>query len=151
MIKKLIKGLKIAGISIVSFLLLLFLLPKLFPEYITNQIKIFANEHIDGDLRFEGSNLSFFDHFPSLTLTLNDFTLKGAAPFKNDTLIYSKEMAFGINVSRLIFNKEVKIDQIFVSDALFNIKVNEKGQANYSVYKSKSEKSTNDEASETSI
>ena len=151
MIKKLIKGLKIAGISIVSFLLLLFLLPKLFPEYITNQIKIFANENIDGELRFEGSNLSFFDHFPSLTLTLNDFTLKGAAPFKNDTLIHSKEMAFGINVSRLIFNKEVKIDQIFVSDALFNIKVNEKGQANYSVYKSKPEKNTNDEESETSI
>ncbi|MGA9638989.1 MAG: AsmA family protein [Flavobacterium sp.] len=145
------KGFKIAGISVVSMLLLLFILPKLFPEYITNQIKLFANENIDGELRFEGSNLSFFNHFPSLTLTLNNFTLKGAAPFKNDTLIHSKEMAFGINVSRLIFNKEVKIDQIFVSDALFNIKVNKKGQANYSVYKSKSNKNSAQEESETSI
>ncbi|GIZ07876.1 hypothetical protein FUMI01_06030 [Flavobacterium sp. UMI-01] len=135
----------------VSLLLLLYILPKLFPEFITNQIKIFANENIDGELHFTESNLSFFDHFPSLTLTLNDFTLNGAAPFKKDTLIHSKEMAFGINIPRLIFKKEVKIDQIFVSDALFNIKVNEKGQANYSVYKPKKTSNATDESSDTTI
>ncbi|MCW2121099.1 AsmA-like C-terminal region-containing protein [Flavobacterium sp. 7A] len=147
----LIKGLKITGITLFALLALMFLLPKIFPEFITNQIKIFANENIEGELGFKESNLSFFDHFPSLTLTLNDFNLKGAAPYKNETLISAQEMAFGINISRLIFNKEVKIDQIFVSNAIFNIKVNEQGQANYSVYKSKEESSTETESSSTSI
>ncbi|WP_418264393.1 AsmA family protein [Flavobacterium faecale] len=149
--KNLLKILKIIGITVVSLLLLMFALPKLFPEFITNQIKIFANENIEGELHFQESNLSFFDHFPSLTLTLNDFNLKGATPYKNETLISAKEMAFGINISRLIFNKEVKIDQIFVSNALFNIQVNEQGQANYSVYKPKSKSAAAEEGSDTTI
>ncbi|WP_366185621.1 AsmA family protein [Flavobacterium ovatum] len=148
---KILKGLKITGITIVGLLVLMFALPKLFPEFITNQIKVFANENIEGELHFQESNLSFFDHFPSLTLTLKDFNLKGAAPYKNETLISAKAMAFGINIPRLIFKKEVKIDQIFVSNALFNIKVNEQGQANYSVYKSKDESPTDSESSETTI
>ncbi|MCG9792070.1 AsmA family protein [Flavobacterium algicola] len=147
----LVKGLKVIGITIISLLSLMIILPKLFPEFITNQIKIYANNNIEGELRFQESNLSFFDHFPSLTLTLQDFKLDGAAPFKKETLISAEEMAFGINISRLIFNKEVKVDQIFVSNALFNIKVNELGQANYSVYKSKGKTVSDADNSDTSI
>ena len=91
-----IKILKISGISIVVILLLMFLLPILFPKTITEKIKNFANEKIDGNLKFSEANLSFFNHFPSLTLTLNDFILKGSKPFLNDTLVSSREIAFGI-------------------------------------------------------
>lgn len=145
-----IKGLKITGITVASVLMLMFILPKLFPEFITNEIKKVANNNIDGEIHFTKTNLSFFDHFPSLTLTLYDFNLKGSAPFKKETLLDSKEMVFGINISRLIFNKEVKIDEIYVIDALINIKVNEKGQANYNVYKSNSN-ATEDKDAGTSI
>ncbi|AWG20923.1 hypothetical protein FFWV33_04885 [Flavobacterium faecale] len=149
--KYLVKGLKITGITILTVLALMFILPKLFPEFVTNQIKVFANKNIDGELTFNESNLSFFDHFPSLTLTLNEFKLKGAAPYKKETLISAQEMAFGINIPRLIFSKKVKIDQIFVSNAFFNIKVNEQGQANYNVYKSDDKATADTESSDTSI
>ncbi|HBI00813.1 MAG TPA: hypothetical protein DDY18_04230, partial [Flavobacterium sp.] len=73
------KVLKITGITLVVLLLLLFLLPTLFPETITNKVKSFANEKLNGELSFKETNLSFFTHFPSLTLTLDEFLLKGSA------------------------------------------------------------------------
>jgi AsmA protein len=40
-------------------------------------------------------------------------------------------------LKNLIFNQEVKIDEIYVNDAYANIFVNSKGEANYNVYISK--------------
>jgi AsmA protein len=146
-----LKFLKISGITLLSILFLLILLPKLFPDYITNQVKLFANEKIKGQLKFKDSNLSFFDHFPSLTLTLNDFSIKGDVPFKDIPLIDAKEMSFGINLSKLIFENKVSIDQIFIQDAWLNIQVNAKGEANYNVYQSDSKTNTSDKSETTVI
>ena len=122
------------GIVIAGILLLMFLIPLLFPGTIAEQVKKVANKSLDAKLDFSKSELSFFTHFPSLTVSLEDLSLLGSAPFKNDTLLKADEVAFGINLKRLIFNNEVKIDKLFVSDAFVNVMVNSKGQANYNVY-----------------
>lgn len=140
----LVKTLKIVGVTLASILLLMFLLPILFPGKITREVKAFANRKLDGELNFKEANLSFFHHFPSLTLTLTDFDLKGSKPFRDESLIFSKEVSFGINLKRLVFNKEINIDKIFISDASVNVKVNEKGEANYNVYISDAKASTAD-------
>ncbi|MBU7569843.1 MAG: AsmA family protein, partial [Flavobacterium sp.] len=139
-----IKVLKITGVTIASILLLMFLLPMLFPGRIAEQVKAFANKKLDGELSFSESNLSFFKHFPSLTVTLDDFALKGSAPYKNDTLVAAKDVSFGINLKNLIFDGDINIDEIYVSKGLINVKVNEKGQANYNVYISDKEETSKD-------
>jgi len=146
----LLRILKITGITVGSILLLLFLLPILFPGQIAEEVKAFANRKLNGELNFKEANLSFFNHFPSLTLTLTDFSLKGSAPYQNQTLIASEEVAFGINLKNLIFDGEVNIDQIFVSKAEMNVLVNEKGEANYNVYVSEA-KEEKTESSNTSL
>lgn len=129
-----IKILKWTGITVASLLFLLFIIPILFPGTISEQVKLFANKSLDGELNFKKSKLSFFRHFPSLTVSLDELSLKGSTPYKNDTLLKADEVAFGINLKRLIFDNEIKIDEIYVSDAMINVMVNEKGQANYNVY-----------------
>jgi AsmA protein len=129
-----IKVLKGIGIFIASVLLLLFLIPLIFPGTISEQVKAFANKSLAGELNFSKSKLSFFTHFPSLTVSLDDLSLMGSAPYKNDTLLKADQVAFGINLKRLIFDNEIKIDEIYVSDAFVNVMVNEKGEANYNVY-----------------
>lgn len=141
---KILKGLKIAVITFVSVLLLMFLFPIVFPGKIAAEVKKFANEKLEGELNFSEAHLSFFNHFPSLTLTLKDFKLNGSAPYKNETLISANEIAFGINVKSLIFDSQVKIDKIFLSNALMNVRVNEKGEANYNVYIAEEEKPSSD-------
>lgn len=145
-----VKVLKISGISIGAILLILFLIPIIFPGQIAEEVKAFANKKLEGELNFKEANLSFFNHFPSLTVTLNDFSLKGSAPYKDQNLIKSDEVAFGINVMSLIFDRTIKIDKIFVSNAEMNVLVNEKGEANYNVYIS-DDKETKKDSTGTSL
>lgn len=129
-----LKILKVTGIVIASILLLLFLIPLLFPGQVAAEVKKIANERLDTKMDFSKSRLSFFTHFPSLTVSLDDLSMTGSAPFRNDTLLKAEQVAFGINLKRLIFDNEVKINKLYVSKALINIMVNQKGQANYNIY-----------------
>ena len=129
-----LKILKWTGISIAGILLLMFLIPLLFPGTIAEQVKKVANNSLDTKLEFSKSKLSFFTHFPSLTVSLDDISMTGSAPYRNDTLLKANQIAFGINLMRLVFNNEVKIDKLYVSEAFINVKVNEKGEANYNIY-----------------
>ncbi|MFC0426090.1 AsmA-like C-terminal region-containing protein [Chryseobacterium scophthalmum] len=131
------KILKWIGISIASILFLMFIIPILFPGKVSEQVKLFANKHLAGKLDYKKTHLTFFRHFPSLTVSVDDFLLKGSKPFQNDTLLAAKEVAVGINLKNLIFDGEVKIDEIYVTDAYANVFVNTKGEANYNVYVSK--------------
>ncbi|RZJ56130.1 MAG: AsmA family protein [Flavobacterium sp.] len=129
-----LKILKISGIVIAGILLLLFLIPLIFPGKIASEVKKVANQSLDTKMDFSKSRLSFFTHFPSLTVSLDDLSLTGSAPFRNDTLLKAEQVAFGINLKRLIFDNEVKINKLYVSKALINVMVNQKGQANYNIY-----------------
>ncbi len=136
-LKKIIfKTLKISGITFGSILLLMFLLPILFPKTVTQKIKQWASGSVNGKLAFSGTSLSFFKRFPALTLTLEDFSLKGSAPFQADTLVSAKEISFAIDLTSLLKTK-IKINRIFLNEAFINIEVDSTGKANYNVYKSK--------------
>lgn len=128
-----LKALKISAISIAAILLLLFLLPILFPTTVSNKIKTWTNNSITGDLNFSKARLSFFNHFPSLTLTLYDFSLKGAAPFQADTLISANEVALGINLSS-VFSNSINIDEIFLTKGNIQVLIDTAGHPNYNVY-----------------
>ena len=146
--KILFKTLKISGIVIGSILLLMFLLPLLFPTTITNKIKQLANQSLNGKVEFSGTSLSFFKRFPELTLTLEDFSLKGSAPFQQDTLVSAKDISFALDLTSLLKTK-IQVSKIYLSNAFINIEVDSSGKANYLVYKApaQTDKSKADTAS----
>ena len=132
------KILKITGITFVISLLVLILLPIVFADTITEKVKVLANKNLEGELNFNDSELSFFKHFPSLTLTLHEFNLNGSKPFKKKSLISAKEIGFGIDVWSAVFGNQTQIEEIFLENAKINVQVNRKGEANYNIYKSNS-------------
>ncbi|KFF06936.1 AsmA-like C-terminal region-containing protein [Flavobacterium reichenbachii] len=142
---------KYVGITFAVILGLLFLTPIVFADQIKEQIKKTANERLSAELNYSDVSVSFFRHFPSLTLTLNDLKLNGSAPYKDQQFITAKEVSFGIDVASLIFSKSVKIDQIYLSDSSINIKVNEKGEANYNVYKSSAQTPKTKDSTDTAL
>jgi AsmA protein len=143
----LVKTAKYIGISLTVILALMIVTPLIFSDKIKEEIKKTANKKLAGEMNYSDVNVSFFKHFPSLTLTLNDFKLNGSAPFQKERLINAKEVSFGINVSSLIFGKSIKIDEIYLSNSTINIKVNKEGLANYNVYIAEKEVEKTDEES----
>ncbi|WP_428230224.1 AsmA-like C-terminal region-containing protein [Flavobacterium sp.] len=147
----LLKTAKYLGITFVVIIGLLFLTPIVFADKIKEQIKKTANEKLTAELNYSDVSVSFFQHFPSLTLTLSDLSLNGSSPYQSEKFITAKEVSFGIDVASLIFSKEVKIDQIYLSDSFINVKVNAKGEANYNVYKSSSQATKPKDSTETAL
>ncbi|HWB24606.1 MAG TPA: AsmA family protein [Chitinophagaceae bacterium] len=145
-----IKVLKITGISVVIVLLLLFLIPYFFPGFVSGKIKDLVNSSLTSKVNFSGTRLSFFNHFPSLTLTLTNFSLTGSQPFQNDTLVSAKEVSLGINLKSLL-SGQVKVDEIYLSTADINVQVDSAGKANYNVYASKNSSSTQADTAGTSL
>ncbi|HEX6180409.1 MAG TPA: AsmA family protein, partial [Chitinophagaceae bacterium] len=143
-----IRTAKIILITLVTLLLLMFLIPYLFPEAISGKIKTMVNKSIDGKIEFSETRLSFFRHFPSLTLSLHDFTSTGAAPFQDKQLLSAGEISFGIDLWKLI-RGDMRVNKFYISDATINVMVNEKGEANYNVYKSSPSTETNNNADTT--
>ncbi|OXA84387.1 AsmA family protein [Flavobacterium hercynium] len=147
----LLKVAKYLSITFVVILSLLFITPIVFADKIKEQIKKTANERLSAELNYSDVYVSFFHHFPSLTLTLNDLSLNGSAPYKSEKFITAKEVSFGINIASLIFSKEVKIDEIYLSDSYINVKVNPKGEANYNIYKSSAQVEKQKDSSDASL
>jgi AsmA protein len=131
-----LKFVKFSGIAMAVLLLLMFILPYLFPGFIAGKIRQWAKTSIRSELKFSTARLSFFSHFPALSLTLYDFSLKGAEPFGNDALVEADEVALGLDL-RTALSSEVRIDKIFLTNAFINIQVDTAGHANYDIYISK--------------
>ncbi|MCP2026947.1 AsmA protein [Flavobacterium sp. HSC-32F16] len=146
-----IKIAKYFGITFTVLLALLFLTPIVFEDQIKEQIKKTANERLSAELNYSDVSVSFFRHFPSLTLTLDNLSLNGSAPYKNEKFITAKEVSFGIDVASLIFSKSVKIDQIYLQDSFINVKVNPNGEANYNVYKSQAKAAETKDSTDTAL
>jgi len=132
--RMLVKLLKITGIALAVILALMFLLPYLFPGFVSAKIRQWAKSSVKSELNFSRARLSFFRHFPALTLTLHDLKLKGSAPFEKETLIEADEIALGVDL-RSVFS-EVRIDKIFLTNAFINIQADTAGNANYNIYAS---------------
>src|ERR1700759_1246504 len=131
-LRVLFRVLKITGITVGSLILLLFLLPYLFPGFVSNKIRQWARHSVKSELHFSAARLSFFRHFPALTLTLYDVRLNGSAPFAKERLIEADEIALGVDLTSVF--SEIKIDKLFLTNAFINIQVDTAGHANYNIY-----------------
>lgn len=81
------KNIKIISVTTSVLLILMFLLPVIFPKTISEKAKELLNKTITGKLDFQKVSLSFFEHFPNLTVSIYNFSLTGSAPFEKDTLV----------------------------------------------------------------
>lgn len=123
------------GILIGLILVLLLTLPVMFKDKIAESVKATANSQLKAELNFTDLEVSFFSHFPRLTIALNDFVMKGSVPFNNDSLISARRVSLGIDVISL-FGRTIKINRVYLDHAKVELRYNEKGASNFDVYSS---------------
>ncbi len=119
--------------AVVLIFLFLLLIPTLFREKFGEIVKNTAREKLKTELSFRDLDVSFFRHFPYLTISLSDFSLGSSAPFEKDTLISASEVAFGVNL-RSVFKGPLTISRIYIDRGKVLIAYNEQGSGNFDVY-----------------
>jgi AsmA protein len=132
------KALKITGIAVLVILVLVLfmaLVPVLFQKKFAEIVKNTANKNLRTELNFSSMEVSCFRHFPNLTVTLHDFSLKSSAPFVQDTLIRARDVSFGINLGSLI-SGPVRIGKVYLNRARIVVQYDESGGSNFNVYES---------------
>jgi AsmA protein len=122
------------GLAPAAFLLfVLIVFPFFFQEKLKAELEKALKGQVSSELRFDDVHLTFFRHFPSLTLSVDNLFLGGSPPFAGDTLLHANELGFGVGISSL-FSDRVKINQIYLERATIKILRDIRGNSNFDVF-----------------
>ncbi|MFV0191150.1 MULTISPECIES: AsmA family protein [unclassified Empedobacter] len=140
------KVIKITGFSLGGIILVLYVSPYFFKDQINEGIKSIAENYVKTEIEFKDLDISFFNHFPKLTVTLTDSSIKGSTPYQTENLISAKEIALGVDVKTL-FDDKIIFNELFITDATINLKIDSLGRNNFDIVKPSDEVEKEEESS----
>jgi uncharacterized protein involved in outer membrane biogenesis len=91
-----------AGGIVAILLALLLIMPLLFRGTIERRVKTAVNENVNARVDWRDLGLSFFRHFPNLTLTLDDLTAVGVGKFQGDTLAAVRHLRVSLDLASVL-------------------------------------------------
>lgn len=125
-------------LGIVVFLLIILIsVPLLFQDKIMNLVKTTINNNVNAQVNFNDSNLSLLKNFPNASVQLSGLTVVNNEPFKGDTLAYAKQVNLKLKLTELFksSDEQLKIQSFDIDNAVINVLIDEKGNANYNIAK----------------
>ena len=138
------KFLKISGITVLSIIVLLLVLPFAFK----NQIKALAQQEIDKNIdakvRFSGVHLSFIRNFPNVSAGLDGLMVIGNGEFSKDTLANIERFRAVVDIMSIINGKTYEINKIIVEKPIIHALVHTNGKTNWDIFLSDSTQTRKD-------
>lgn len=132
MLKKIFIGL---GILIALLLGAAILLPVIYKDKIVALVKEEANKNLNAKVDFGEFDLTILSSFPDFTLSINDFSIVGIAPFEGDTLTSAKQLSLTVDIMSVIRGGQIDIQSIRLKQPLINLIVLKDGKANWDISK----------------
>lgn len=129
------KILKVTGITLLVLLIILFIAPYLFKGKIVAIVKEQINKNINAKADFQDVSVSFFRHFPRVSLALEGLQVTGLDAFAKDTLISAKEIDVAVNLFSVISGKDMKVYSVNINEPRIHALVNKEGRANWDIMK----------------
>lgn len=133
---KLKKILKITGISIVAFLLVLISLPFLFKNKIIQTVKETINENLNAKVDFGDFDLSIISSFPDFKFEIENLSIVGTGEFEKDTLAYIRKLDLNFNLKSVLSGDQYKINKIIITFPKIKALVLPDGKTNWDIVKS---------------
>lgn len=121
------------GITILTLLILIILIPILFKSQIIEAVKTAANDNLNATVDFGEVDLTLLSTFPNLTLSINDVSVKNNAPFEGTTLADIENTSVTLDLWSVIFGDQMEINSISLIKPNLHVKVLEDGSANYDI------------------
>jgi hypothetical protein len=138
------KILKITSICLAVILLALVILPFAFKGKILDVARKEMNKNLNGQIEFNRLGLNFFHNFPNASISFENFCVSGTDEFEKDTLFFTKNLSFTVNLKSLFGHSGYEIVKANADHAKIHLVVLENGKTNWNIVK------TDDQANEAS-
>jgi hypothetical protein len=129
--------LAIVGGLLALVLVLLLVLPLLLKNQIVARAKQAANRSVNARVDWRDAGLSFFRHFPNLTLRLDDLTVANRGRFQGDTLAAVRHLGVVLSlpsvVSYAVSGKPIVVRGVELDQPRLSLIALEDGTANWSI------------------
>ncbi|MGB8192973.1 MAG: AsmA-like C-terminal region-containing protein, partial [Chitinophagaceae bacterium] len=129
------KILKITGLTLLFLIAVAFAAPFLFKGKIISLVKKEINNNINAKADFKDVSISFFRHFPQVSVALKDLEIIGTGEFEGDTLISAKEIDASLNFMSMVKGSDYKIYALNINEPRIHAIIHENGNANWDIAK----------------
>ena len=129
------KLLKYTGFTLLFVIIVLLVVPVLFKGKILKIVKQEINANVNAKVDFKDLDLSWFRHFPRLTVGLEDVYVAGINEFEGDTLLKASSLDVSVNIMSVINGKDMKVYGIYLNSPKIIAKINKDGAANWDIAK----------------
>ncbi len=125
--------LKWTGITFLLLLLIVILIPVFFKDELKQMVLSEVNKTLKADVKIGDFDLTFLSTFPNLSIQLKDVTVTGRTEFKGVQLANIKKIEASVGLWDVIGGDQIEIDEVHISDAKFDVRVDPEGKANYDI------------------
>ncbi len=120
---------------LLSLIILLFSSGYIFRNRIVAIVKTEINKKINAKVDFTEVDISFFRHFPNVSIALDELQVIGINEFAADTLLNAERLDATVNIMSFIRGKDMAIYNIYLESPQINALVNKQGLANWDIVK----------------
>ncbi|MCC6461531.1 MAG: hypothetical protein IT260_13745, partial [Saprospiraceae bacterium] len=120
-----------AGLALAFLVLILMLLAVFFDRQITRRVLAEVSKSLKTELQVGDASLSMLSGFPNAAVNLTDVRLKDAF---GGYLLAVREVSFRFDLMSL-FGDRIEIKTVHISGGGIRIRINERGKANYEIFK----------------
>lgn len=129
------KTLKIISIVVLALVVLVVSIPFIFKGKLLEIAQNEINKNVNATVKFDNFDVSIFKSFPSLTVTLDEFSVVGVDKFQGDTLAYLKQMYVDLDIMSVISGGQIKIQSIVLDSPVIRGLVLADSSANWDIAK----------------
>ncbi|MDF3029355.1 MAG: AsmA family protein [Fluviicola sp.] len=124
---------KWTGLTLLFLLIAIILVPIIFKDQIKEMVLKEVSKTLKADVTIKDFDLTFLSTFPNVTIQLYDTKVTGRTEFKGVELASVKTIEAHVGLWDVIGGDEIEIDEVHISDAKFDVRVDPEGNANYDI------------------
>lgn len=124
---------KWTGLTLLFLLIAIILIPIIFKDEIKEMVLKEVSKSLKADVTIKDFDLTFLSTFPNVTIQLYDTKVTGRTEFKGVELASVKTIEAHVGLWDVIGGDEIEIDEVHISDAKIDVRVDPEGKANYDI------------------
>ncbi len=124
---------KWTGLTLLFLLIAIILIPIIFKDEIKEMVLKEVSKSLKADVTIKDFDLTFLSTFPNVTIQLYDTKVTGRTEFKGIELASVKTIEAHVGLWDVIGGDEIEIDEVHISDAKIDVRVDPEGKANYDI------------------